>query len=214
MLNALSSLVDPGERIVTIEDTAELQLQQPHVVQLESRPANIEGGGMVSQRDLLRNALRMRPDRIVVGEVRGAECFDMMQAMNTGHNGSLGTIHANSARDALARLENMILMADLNLPSQAIKAQIVSAVDVVVQVERMRDGTRRVTEVVEVVRLEGDTVTLAPLFTFKYSGENSDGSVAGSFEPSGIRPTFLPKLEYFGLDQAFLQATAPRPATH
>ena len=213
LLNALSGLIDRGERIVTIEDTAELQLQQPHVVQLESRPANVEGEGMITQRDLLRNALRMRPDRIVVGEVRGPEAFDMMQAMNTGHNGSMSTVHANSSRDALTRLENMVLMAELNLPSRAIRGQIVSALDLVIQIERMRDGARRVTEVTEVIGIEEDTITLAPLFTYKYSGENTDGTLRGSFEASGIRPRFLPKLEYFGLAQAFLDATGVRQDT-
>jgi pilus assembly protein CpaF len=207
LLNALSSLIDPGERIVTIEDTAELQLRQEHVVQLESRPQNVEGEGEVSQRDLLRNALRMRPDRIVVGEVRGAEAFDMMQAMNTGHDGSMSTVHANSARDALARLENMVLMANLNLPSRAIRGQIVSALDVVIQVSRMRDGTRRVTEVAEVVGMEEDIIVVAPLFTLKYTGENPDGSLRGTFEASGIRPRFLSRLQYYGYDKAFLEAT-------
>jgi pilus assembly protein CpaF len=213
LLNALSGLIDAGERIVTIEDTAELKLQQRHVVQLESRPENVEGEGAVSQRDLLRNALRMRPDRIIVGEVRGAEAFDMMQAMNTGHDGSMSTVHANSARDALARLESMVLMANLNLPSLAIRTQIVSALDVIVQIERMRDGTRRITEVVEVVGLEEETVVLAPLFTLKYAGENADGSLRGSFEASGIRPRFLTRLEYYGFDKAFLEAIAPGETT-
>jgi len=210
LLNALSGLIDPGERIVTIEDTAELQLQQPHVVQLESRPPNVEGDGLVTQRDLLRNSLRMRPDRIIVGEVRGPEAFDMMQAMNTGHNGSMSTVHANSARDALTRLENMVLMADLNLPSRAVRGQIVSALDLIVQITRMRDGIRRVTEVTEVVGLEEDTITLAPLFTYKYSGENPDGTLRGIFEASGIRPGFLPKIEYYGLGQAFLDSIGQR----
>lgn len=207
LLNALSGFINPDERIVTIEDTAELQLQQPHIVQLESRMANVEGEGVVTQRDLVRNALRMRPDRIIVGEVRGTEAFDMMQAMNTGHDGSMSTVHANSARDALARLENMILMCNLNLPSHAIRDQIVSAVDVIVQIQRMRDGVRRVTEVTEVVGLEEDTITLAPLFTFKYSGEGADGALRGDFVASGIRPRFLTKIEYFGFAEAFLEVT-------
>jgi pilus assembly protein CpaF len=209
LLNALSSMIDPTERIVTIEDAAELQLQQPHVVQLETRPPNIEGKGQIMQRDLVRNALRMRPDRIIVGEVRGPEAFDMMQAMNTGHNGSMSTIHANSARDALARVENMVLTANVNLPSRAIRGQIVSALDLIIQVERMRDGTRRVVEVAEVVGLEEDVVTLATLFAFKYQGENPDGSLRGSFEPTGIRPRFLPRLEYFGLADAFVASLEP-----
>ncbi|MFI5021448.1 MAG: CpaF family protein [Alphaproteobacteria bacterium] len=206
LLNAMSHPIDQGERVVTIEDAAELQLQQPHVVQLETRPPNVEGHGQISQRDLVRNALRMRPDRIIVGEVRGPEAFDMMQAMNTGHNGSMSTIHANSARDALSRIENMVLMADVNLPSRAIRGQMVSAMDLVVQVERMRDGTRRITEVVEVVGMEDDVILLATLFSFKYLGENPDGTLRGVYEASGVRPHFLTRLEYYGLANAFLEA--------
>ena len=205
MLNAMSSLIDPGERVVTIEDTAELQLQQPHIVPLETRPPNVEGKGEVTQRDLVRNALRMRPDRIIVGEVRGPEAFDMMQAMNTGHNGSMSTIHANSARDALARVENMVMMANTNLPSRAIRGQIVSALDVIVQIERMRDGTRRVTELSEVVGMEEEVIILATLFTFQYEGENRDGTLKGEFMPSGIQPRFLKRLEYYGLGNEFLK---------
>ncbi len=208
LLNAMSSLIEPGERIVTIEDAAELQLQQPHVVQLETRPPSVEGKGQVTQRDLVRNALRMRPDRIIVGEVRGAEAFDMMQAMNTGHNGSMSTVHANTARDALARIENMVMMANVSLPSRAIRGQMVSALDLIVQIERMRDGTRRVIELAEVVGLEGDVVTLSSLFTFKYEGEAADGTIKGSFVASGIRPRFLPRLEYYGLGAAFLKSIA------
>ena len=206
LLNAMSHPIDQGERVVTIEDAAELQLHQPHVVQLETRPPNVEGHGQVSQRDLVRNALRMRPDRIIVGEVRGPEAFDMMQAMNTGHNGSMSTIHANTARDALARIENMVLMADVNLPSRAIRGQMVSAIDLVVQVERMRDGTRRITEVVEVVGMEDDVILLATLFSFKYLGENPDGTLRGTYESSGVRPHFLTRLEYYGLSDAFIEA--------
>jgi pilus assembly protein CpaF len=205
LLNAMSSLIDQGERVVTIEDTAELQLQQPHVVTLETRPENVEGKGRVTQRDLVRNALRMRPDRIIVGEVRGSEAFDMMQAMNTGHNGSMSTIHANSARDALARVENMVLMANVNLPSRAIHGQMVSALDLIVQIERMRDGTRRVTEVSEVVGMEQDIITLGTLFAFKYEGQNPDGTVTGRFEATGLRPRFLPRLEYYGLAATFMK---------
>jgi pilus assembly protein CpaF len=212
LLNALSSMIDHGERIVTIEDAAELQLQQPHVIQLETRPPNLEGKGQITQRDLVRNALRMRPDRIIVGEVRGSEAFDMMQAMNTGHNGSMSTIHANSARDALARIENMILMANVNLPTRAIRGQITSAVDLIVHTERMRDGVRRVTEVVQVAGLEEDVISLGSLFAYKFEGENPDGSLRGSFTPTLVRPRFLPRLEYFGLGQAFLDAlTEPAP---
>jgi pilus assembly protein CpaF len=205
LLNALSSMIDHGERIITIEDAAELQLQQPHVLQLETRPANIEGNGEVIQRDLVRNALRMRPDRIIVGEVRGAEAFDMMQAMNTGHNGSMSTVHANSARDALGRIENMILMASVSLPTRAIRGQMVSAIDLIIQTERMRDGVRRVTEVVEVVGLEEDTIGLAPLFTYRFLGENADGTLRGNFEAHAAHPRFLSRLEYFGLADAFLE---------
>jgi pilus assembly protein CpaF len=204
LLNALSSMIDPGERIITIEDAAELQLQQTHVIQLETRPPNIEDRGQISQRDLVRNALRMRPDRIIVGEVRGSEAFDMMQAMNTGHNGSMSTIHSNSARDALARMENMLLMASANLPMRAIRGQIASAIDLVVHTERMRDGVRRVTEVVQVVGLEEDVISIGTLFTYKYEGENLDGTLKGRFEGTRVRPRFLARLEYFGLASAFL----------
>jgi pilus assembly protein CpaF len=209
LLNALSSMIDKGERIVTIEDAAELQLQQAHVIQLETRPANIEGRGEINQRDLVRNALRMRPDRIIVGEVRGSEAFDMMQAMNTGHNGSMSTIHSNSARDALARMENMLLMANINLPMRAIRGQIASAIDLVVHTERMRDGVRRVTEVVQVTGMEEEVISLGTLFAFKYKGENADGTLRGNFESSRVRPRFLPRLEYFGLGQAFLDTLGP-----
>jgi len=210
LLNALSRMIDLGERIITIEDAAELQLQQPHVVQLETRPSNIEGQGQVTQGDLLRNSLRMRPDRIIVGEVRGNEAFDMMQAMNTGHNGSMSTIHANSARDALGRLENMILMANGNLPMRAIRGQIVSAIDLVVHTERMRDGVRRVTEVSHVAGIEEHIISLGSLFAFKYLGENPDGTLRGWFEPSRVRPRFLPRLEYYGLASAFLDTLNPK----
>ena len=204
LLNALSRMIDRSERIITIEDAAELQLQQPHVIQLETRPPNIEGQGQVTQRDLVRNSLRMRPDRIIVGEVRGPEAFDMMQAMNTGHNGSMSTIHANSARDAMARVENMILMANLSLPTRAIRGQIVSAIDLIIHTERMRDGVRRVTEVAQVAGLEEDTILLGNLFTYKYLGENPDGTLRGVFVPAPAQPRFLKRLEYFGLASAFL----------
>ena len=208
LLNAMSALIDIGERVVTIEDTAELQLQQPHVIPLETRPPNVESKGQVTQRDLVRNALRMRPDRIIVGEVRGPEAFDMLQAMNTGHNGSMSTIHANSGRDALSRVENMVMMANINLPSRAIRGQMVSALDLIVHIERMRDGIRRVTEVSEVVGMEGDVITLANLFNFNYQSENLDGTLNGSFEASGVRPRFLRRLEYYGLADAFLKAVS------
>jgi pilus assembly protein CpaF len=205
LLNALSRRIEADQRIITIEDTAELQLQQPHVLRLETRPPNVEGHGEVVQRDLVRNALRMRPDRIIVGEVRGPEAFDMMQAMNTGHNGSMSTIHANSARDALARLENLILMANTSLPERAIRAQITSAIDLIVQTERMRDGVRRVTEVVEVSHMEGETIALNPLFEYRYLSENTDGSLNGVFEATQAQPRFLSRLGYYGLANAFLE---------
>jgi pilus assembly protein CpaF len=206
LLNALSRMIDHTERIVTIEDAAELKLQQEHVISLETRPPNIEGRGQVDQRALVKNALRMRPDRIVIGEVRGAETFDMLQAMNTGHDGSMSTVHANSARDALARIENMVLMGTGNMPAKSIRSQIASAVDLVVHTERMRDGVRRVTELVEVVGFIEDTFTLNTLFKYEFGGENVDGTLRGQFKATPIRPNFLPRLEYFGLGDAFLRA--------
>jgi pilus assembly protein CpaF len=205
LLNALSRMIDEHERIITIEDAAELQLQQSHVLQLETRPANIEGEGEVLQRDLVKNALRMRPDRIIVGEVRGAEAFDMMQAMNTGHNGSMSTVHANSARDALGRIENMVLMANVSLPIRAIRGQMISALDLIVQTERMRDGVRRVTEVVEIVGINEDGIVVEPLFTYRFLGENADGSLRGTFEANPIRPRFMARLGYYGLAEEFLK---------
>jgi pilus assembly protein CpaF len=205
MLNALSSMIDSGERIVTIEDAAELQLQQDHVVRLETRPPNIEGTGHIDQRALVKNALRMRPDRIIMGECRGEEAFDMMQAMNTGHAGSMSTIHANSARDALARIENMMLMASANLPTRAIRGQIASAVDMIVHTERMRDGVRRVTEIAEVGGMEEEIITLGSLFKFKYAGENPNGTLKGTFEPVPSRPRFLSRMAYYGLADEFRQ---------
>jgi pilus assembly protein CpaF len=206
LLNALSQMIDAAERIVTIEDAAELQLQQPHVGRLETRPANLEGAGEVTIRDLLKNALRMRPDRIIIGECRGEEAFDMLQAMNTGHDGSMSTVHANNPRDALTRLENMIGMAAANLPSRAIRSQIASAVQLICQVNRMRDGIRRVTHITEVVGMEGDVITTHDLFTFKFEGEGSDGKLRGAFQPTGIRPFFLPRAEHYGLDKMLLEA--------
>ncbi len=206
MLNALSSMIDAGERIVTIEDAAELQLQQDHVVRLETRPPNIEGTGLIDQRALVKNALRMRPDRIIMGECRGEEAFDMMQAMNTGHAGSMSTIHANTARDALARIENMMMMANGNLPTRAIRGQIASAVDMIVHTERMRDGVRRVTEIAEVGGMEEDIITLGSLFKFKYSGENPNGTLKGHFEATPSRPRFLSQMAYYGLADDFREA--------
>jgi pilus assembly protein CpaF len=205
LLNALSRMIDSTERTVTIEDAAELQLQQPHVVRLETRTANLEGTGEITMRDLLKNALRMRPDRIIIGECRGEEALDMLQAMNTGHDGSMSTIHANTPREALTRLENMIGMAGINLPSKAVRTQIASAVHMICQVNRMRDGQRRVTHLMEVVGMEGDIITTQELFTYQFQGEGSDGKLRGAFQSSGIRPAFLPRAEYFGLDRALLE---------
>jgi pilus assembly protein CpaF len=206
ILNAMSQMIDPGERIVTIEDAAELQLQQPHVVRLETRVANLEGKGEITIRDLLKNSLRMRPDRIILGEIRGAEAMDMLQAMNTGHDGSLSTIHANRPREALTRLENMVGMAGVNLPSRAIRQQIAAAVHLIIQISRMRDGIRRVVSVTEIVGMEGDVITTQDLFTYQYEGQASDGTLRGSFVSSGLRPHFITRAEYFGLDRALLEA--------
>jgi pilus assembly protein CpaF len=206
LLNALSRMIDSTERTVTIEDAAELQLQQPHVVRLETRTASLEGTGEITMRDLLKNALRMRPDRIIIGECRGEEALDMLQAMNTGHDGSMSTIHANNPREALTRLENMIGMAGINLPSKAMRTQIASAVHLICQVNRMRDGHRRVTQITEVVGMEGDIITTQDLFTFQFQGETADGRLRGAFQTSGIRPAFLPRAEYYGLDRALLEA--------
>ena len=206
LLNAMSQMIDHGERIVTIEDAAELQLQQPHVVRLETRPANLEGQGEISMRDLVKNSLRMRPDRIILGEVRGSEAVDMLQAMNTGHDGSLGTVHANRPREALTRMENMIGLAGINLPAKAVRTQIASAVDMILQVSRMRDGVRRVTHVEEIVGMEGDIITTQTLFSFEFEGEGSDGKLFGSFKPSGLRPHFAEKATYFGLERPLMEA--------
>ncbi len=205
LLNALSRLIDPTERTVTIEDAAELQLQQPHVVRLETRPPNLEGSGEITMRDLLRNALRMRPDRIILGEIRGAEALDVLQAMNTGHDGSMSTIHANRPREALTRLENMVGMTGINLPSHAVRTQIAAAVNLILQVNRMRDGMRRVTDVIEVVGMEGDIITTQELFSYHFQGESTDGRLRGIFKSSGVRPHFLPRAEYFGLDRPLLE---------
>jgi pilus assembly protein CpaF len=206
LLNAMSQLIDPGERIVTIEDAAELQLQQPHVVRLETRPPNLEGSGEITMRDLVKNTLRMRPDRIILGEVRGAEAVDMLQAMNTGHDGSLGTLHANRPREALTRLENMIGLAGINLPAKAVRTQIASAVDMIVQVSRMRDGMRRITHIEEIVGMEGEIITTQNLFNYEFQGEGKDGLLLGSFKSSGLRPHFTPKAAYFSLDKPLLEA--------
>jgi pilus assembly protein CpaF len=207
LLNALSRMIAPDERVVTIEDAAELQLQQPHVVRLETRPPNLEGRGEITMRELVKNALRMRPDRIILGEIRGGEAIDMLQAMNTGHDGSLGTIHANRPREALTRLENMVGMSGVNLPSRAVRTQIAAAVQLIVQISRMRDGVRRITSITEVVGMEGEVITTQELFSFKFEGEGAEGRLKGQFVSSGLRPNFTARAEYFGLDKLLLEAT-------
>jgi pilus assembly protein CpaF len=199
LLNILSSFIPQNERIVTIEDAAELRLNQPHVVRLETRPPNIEGKGAIRQRQLVINALRMRPDRIIVGEVRGEEAVDMLQAMNTGHEGSLTTIHANTPRDALSRLETMIAMAELNLPERAVRQQIASAINVIVQVSRMPDGSRKIISISEVTGMEGPVITTQELFMFERSGYDEKNRVTGTFRPTGIRPMFAERLQAHGI---------------
>jgi pilus assembly protein CpaF len=199
LLNALSSYIPNDERIVTIEDSAELQLQQPHVVRLETRPANIEGRGEVTQRDLVKNALRMRPDRIVIGEVRGGEAIDMLQAMNTGHDGSLTTIHANTPRDALARIETMIQMTGMRLSDRAMRQQVAAALDIVIQAARLSDGTRRVTSISEITGMEGETITMQEIFQFERKGMDKDGKVIGRYRPTGVRPRFAERLKQYGM---------------
>jgi pilus assembly protein CpaF len=199
LLNVLSGFISEDERIVTIEDAAELRLRQPHVVRLETRPANIEGRGEVRQRQLMINALRMRPDRIVVGEVRGEEAFDMLQAMNTGHDGSLTTIHANTPRDALYRLDAMVAMANVNLAEHAIRQQVASAVDLVIQVARLPDGSRRVTAISEITGMEGDVITMQDLFLFERTGKSPEGRVLGRFRATGIRPKCSDQIEAAGM---------------
>jgi pilus assembly protein CpaF len=206
LLNAVSRHIDSRERIITIEDAVELSLQQPHVVQMETRPANVEGVGEIAQRDLVRNCLRMRPDRIILGEVRGAEAFDMLQAMSTGHDGSVSTIHANSPRDALYRLENMVMMANVNVPLRAIRMQMASALNLIVQMERMRDGVRRVISIVEVAGLEGETIAIRTLFGFTPQGEQSDLVVQGVFQSSKTRPDLITRAARYGLEAPLLQA--------
>jgi pilus assembly protein CpaF len=210
LLNAISQYIGRDERVITVEDAAELRLQQPHVVQMETRPPNIEGVGDVPQRELVRNALRMRPDRIIVGEVRGPEAFDMLQAMNTGHDGSMSTVHANSPRDALSRLENMVMMANLNLPLRAVRMQIASAVNLVVHIERMRDGIRRVQSVAEIAGIEGEIITIRELFTFHHQGERRDGFIEGEFESTRMRPDFVAHAARYGLDRELLDALGIR----
>jgi pilus assembly protein CpaF len=206
LLNAISQYIDCDERIITVEDAVELRLQQPHVVQMETRPPNIEGVGQVAQRELVRNALRMRPDRIIVGEVRGPEAFDMLQAMNTGHDGSMSTIHANSPRDALYRVENMVMMANLSLPLKAIRMQIASAVNLIVHVERMWDGIRRVQSVVEIAGVDGDIITARELFAFQYRGQRHDGGIEGTIASTRMRPDFISRAARFRLEKELLDA--------
>jgi pilus assembly protein CpaF len=206
LLNCLTNFIETGERVITCEDAAELQLKNPHVVRLETRPPNLEGAGEVTMRDLVRNCLRMRPERIIVGEVRGPEAFDLLQAMNTGHDGSMGTVHANNPREGLSRIENMIAMGGFNLPAKAMREQIASSIHIVVQAARLRDGSRKITHVTEVVGLEGDVVTLQDLFVFEIEGEDSNGKIIGKHKPTGLRPTFWDKAKYFGLEEKLARA--------
>ena len=208
LLNALSRMIDVGERVVTIEDAAELQLQQPHVLRLETRPANLEGQGEITQRDLVKNALRMRPDRIILGEIRAGEALDMLQAMNTGHDGSMATIHANRPREALTRLENMVAMTGVKLPHDAVRSQIAGAINMIVQIARMRDGVRRIIYITEVVGMEGEIITTQDLFTYEYQGEDTNGKLLGKYRCSGLRPHFTERAEYFGLGRTLLDAIA------
>ncbi|MBT4932239.1 MAG: CpaF family protein [Rhodospirillaceae bacterium] len=211
LLNALSRMIDDGERVVTIEDAAELQLQQPHVVRLETRPANLEGDGEITQRDLVKNALRMRPDRVILGEIRAGEALDMLQAMNTGHDGSLGTLHANRPREALTRLENLVAMSGVKLPAEAVRTQIAGAVNMIVQISRMRDGVRRITHITEIVGMEGDIITTQDLFKFQFEGETPDGKLYGKFRSTGLKPHFATRAQYFGLERALIEAMSSAP---
>ncbi len=206
LLNALSKMIDPGERVITIEDAAELRLQQPHVLTLETRPANLEGDGAISIRDLVVNALRMRPDRIILGEIRGQECFDMLQAMNTGHDGSMCTLHSNSPREALARMENMVMMSNIKVPKASISKQIADSVDMIVQIKRMRDGFRRITSITEICGMEGDVIITQELFKFEYDDEGSDGKIMGDFRAMGLRPFTVDKIRQFGYDKPYVEA--------
>ena len=206
MLNCLTRYIEPGERIVTCEDACELQLQQPHVVRLETRPPNLEGVGEVTMRDLVKNCLRMRPERIIVGEVRGPEAFDLLQAMNTGHDGSMGTVHANNPREAVSRMENMIAMGGLNLPTIAVREQIAGAVQVIIQVQRLRDGSRKTTHVTEITGMEGDVVTMQDLFVLDIKGEDEDGKLVTAHRSTGLRPKFYDNARQFGVEQLVLDA--------
>jgi len=206
LLNCMTGHIDSAERIITCEDSAELQLQQPHVVRLETRPPNLEGKGEISMRDLVKNCLRMRPERIIVGEVRGPEAFDLLQAMNTGHDGSMGTIHANNPREALSRVENMIMMGGYNLPTKAMREQISGAVQIIVQAARLRDGSRKITHLTEVVGMEGDIVTLQDICVYQIEGEDSNGRLVGRHKFTGLRPSFWEKAKYYGQEQKLAEA--------
>ncbi|MEO6255360.1 MAG: CpaF family protein [Sphingomicrobium sp.] len=206
MLNAMSKMIDPGERVITIEDAAELRLQQPHWLPLETRPPNLEGQGAITIRDLVINALRMRPDRIILGEIRGQECFDLLAAMNTGHDGSMATLHSNSPRECLARMENMVMMGDIKIPKEAISRQIADSVDLIVQVKRLRDGSRRTTNITEVIGMEGEVIVTQELFKFEYLDESADGKIMGEYRSMGLRPYTLEKAKQFGFDQPYLEA--------
>src|SRR5579863_5091410 len=207
LLNTLTAFIDPTERVITCEDAAELQLQQPHVVRLETRPPNLEGSGQITMRDLVKNCLRMRPERIIVGEVRGPEAFDLLQAMNTGHDGSMGTLHANSPRECLSRVESMITMGGYGLPSKTIREMIVGSVDVIIQAARLRDGSRRITHVTEVVGLEGDVIVTQDLFVYEITGEDQHGGVVGRHRSTGIaRPRFWDRARYYGLERELAEA--------
>ena len=207
LLNCLTAYIDVDERVITCEDAAELQLQQPHVVRLETRPPNLEGQGQITMRDLVRNCLRMRPERIIVGEVRGPEAFDLLQAMNTGHDGSMGTVHANSPREALSRMESLITMGGYNLPSKTIREMIVGSIDIVVQAERLRDGSRRITNITEVIGSEGDVIITQDLLTYQIDGEDENGRIVGRHLGTGIaRPAFWDRARYFGLERELAEA--------
>src|SRR5215475_9295729 len=206
LLNCLTNYIDRTERVITCEDAAELQLQQPHVVRLETRPPNLEGVGQVAMRDLVRNCLRMRPERIIVGEVRGPEAFDLLQAMNTGHDGSMGTIHANNPRECVSRLENMIAMGGYNLPAKTVREHIAGAIQVVVQAARLRDGSRKITHVSEVMGMEGEVVTLQDLFVYEITGEDAQGRITGRHRFTGLRPAFWDRVRYFGKERDLAEA--------
>jgi Flp pilus assembly protein, ATPase CpaF len=207
LLNSLTAFIDPGERVITCEDAAELQLQQPHVVRLETRPPNIEGTGAISMRDLVKNCLRMRPDRIIVGEVRGPEAFDLLQAMNTGHDGSMGTLHANTPREALSRIESMITMGGFSLPAKTIREMIVGSIDIVVQASRLRDGSRKIISISEVMGLEGEVIVTQDLMKFEVDGEDSNGRIKGKHRGMGVgRPRFWERARYYNMERELADA--------